>query len=100
MENLLSRVGVSHSQLLIILEVIVAMILGGIVGYDRQLADKPAGIRTHMLVAGAAALFFGLGNLAVAKFHAVFSDTTVRSDPIRLFEAIITGVSFLGAGTI
>ena len=47
MENLLSRVGVSHSQLLIILEVIVAMILGGIVGYDRQLADKPAGIRTE-----------------------------------------------------
>ena len=100
MENLLSRVGVSHSQLLIILEVIVAMILGGIVGYDRQLADKPAGIRTHMLVAGAAALFFGLGSLAVAKFHDAFSDTTVRSDPIRLFEAIITGVSFLGAGTI
>lgn len=36
----------------------------------------------------------------MAKFHNLFSDTTVRSDPIRLFEAIITGVSFLGAGTI
>src|SRR5947208_10025477 len=100
MENILSSLGIGSSQLLIILEVIVAMVLGGVVGYDRHLADKPAGLRTHILMAGAAALFVGLGNLAVAKFHNLFSDTTVRSDPIRLFEAIITGVSFLGAGTI
>src|SRR6266446_671472 len=100
MENVFSSLGIGSSQLFIILEVIVAMVLGGVVGYDRQLADKPAGLRTHMLVAGAAALFVGLGNLAVAKFHSQFADATVRSDPIRLFEAIITGVSFLGAGTI
>jgi putative Mg2+ transporter-C (MgtC) family protein len=100
MENVLNSLGIGTAQLLIILEVVVAMVLGGIVGYDRQLADKPAGIRTHMLVAGAAALFVGLGNLAIAKFHSAFADTTVRSDPIGLFQAIITGVSFLGAGTI
>ena len=100
METVFSSLGIGSQQLFIILEVIVAMVLGGVIGYDRQLADKPAGFRTHMLVAGAAALFVGLGNLAVAKFHAAFADTTVRSDPIRLFEAIITGVSFLGAGTI
>jgi len=100
METVFSSLGIGSKQLFIILEVIVAMVLGGVIGYDRQLADKPAGFRTHMLVAGAAALFVGLGNLAVAKFHAAFADTTVRSDPIRLFEAIITGVSFLGAGTI
>src|SRR5947208_9342643 len=100
MENILSSLGIGSSQLLIILEVIVAMVLGGVVGYDRHLADKPAGVRTHMLVAGTAALFVGLGNLATAKFHSAFADATVRADPIRLFEAIITGVSFLGAGTI
>jgi len=100
METVFSSLGIGSQQLFIILEVIVAMVLGGVIGYDRQLADKPAGFRTHMLVAGAAALFVGLGNLAVARFHAAFADTTVRSDPIRLFEAIITGVSFLGAGTI
>jgi putative Mg2+ transporter-C (MgtC) family protein len=100
MENVLTSLGLGASQLLIIVEVVVAMALGALIGYDRELADKPAGLRTHMLVAGAAALFVGLGNLAVARFHSVFSDNTVRSDPIRLFEAIITGVSFLGAGTI
>src|SRR5437762_8117117 len=100
MENVLTSLGVGGTQVLIILEVIVAMALGSIIGYDRELADKPAGLRTHALVAGAAALFVGLGNLAVAKFHSSFADSTVRSDPIRLFEAIITGVSFLGAGTI
>src|ERR1051326_3426984 len=100
MENLLMLLGLGASQLLIVLEVLVAMALGAIIGLDRERADKPAGLRTHMLVAGAAALFVGLGNLAVARFHAAFADTTVRSDPIRLFEAIITGVSFLGAGTI
>jgi putative Mg2+ transporter-C (MgtC) family protein len=100
MENVLTTLGIGNSQLLIIVEVVVAMALGAIIGYDRELADKPAGIRTHMLVSGAAALFVGLGNLAVLKFHSVFADSTVRADPIRLFEAIITGVSFLGAGTI
>src|SRR4051795_9893367 len=100
MESILTTLGIGSSQLLIILEVLVAMVLGAIIGYDRELADKPAGLRTHMLVAGAAALFVGLGDLAVTKFHGAFADSTVRSDPIRLFEAIITGVSFLGAGTI
>src|SRR5437764_8668748 len=100
MGSIVTNLGIGHAQYLIILEVVVAMVLGAIIGYDRQLADKPAGLRTHMLVAGAAALFVGLGNLAVAKFHSQFADATVRSDPIRLFEAIITGVSFLGAGTI
>jgi len=100
MEKMLTSLGIGNSQLLIILEVIVAMLLGAIIGYDRELADKPAGVRTHMLVAGTAALFVGLGSLAIAKFHSAFADATVRTDPIRLFEAIITGVSFLGAGTI
>jgi putative Mg2+ transporter-C (MgtC) family protein len=99
-EHLLTTLGIGNAQLVVILEVVVAMILGAVIGYDRELADKPAGLRRHMLVAGAAALFVGLGNLAVARFHAAFSDSTVRADPIRLFEAIITGVSFLGAGTI
>jgi len=100
MESIVTSLGIGNAQYLIILEVVVAMVLGAIIGYDRELADKPAGLRTHMLVAGAAALFVGLGDLAVSKFHNQFADATVRSDPIRLFEAIITGVSFLGAGTI
>ena len=100
MENVWSTLGIGPPQLLIILEVIVAMILGGVIGYEREEADKPAGFRTHMLVAGAAALFVGLGNLIVQRFGSSFAGETIRSDPIRIYEAIITGVSFLGAGTI
>lgn len=100
MENVWEVLGVGRFQLLILVEVLVAMVLGAIIGLEREGAEKPAGLRTHMLVAGAAALFVGLGDLIIPRFAAGGADATIRSDPIRIFEAIITGVSFLGAGTI
>lgn len=85
------------TQLGMLAEVALAMLLGGIIGFERELADKPAGFRTHMLVAGAAALLVGLGDSLLIRFG---GNEFVRSDPIRIVEAIITGISFLGAGTI
>ena len=85
--------------------VVLAALLGALIGIDRELADKPAGLRTHMLVAGATALLVGLGDPLVHHF-ALSTDINliragmIRADPIRIIEAIITGVSFLGAGTI
>ena len=73
------------------------MALGAAVGFERELARKPAGIRTHMLVSGAAALFVGLGGVTLAAFG---SSDALRADPVRIIEAIVTGISFLGAGTI
>jgi len=87
-------------QLEIIGEVALAMLLGGIIGMERERANKPAGFRTHMLVAGAAALLVGLGDALLHKYGGGGVDGTIRSDPIRIVEAIITGISFLGAGTI
>ena len=89
----------SLMQFEIIGEVALAMLLGGIIGFEREMADKPAGFRTQMLVAGAAALLVGLGDAMLRKFTA---DTSLNasSDPIRIVEAIVTGISFLGAGTI
>jgi putative Mg2+ transporter-C (MgtC) family protein len=80
-------------------EVALAMLLGGLIGIEREAAHKPAGFRTHMLVSGAAALLVGLGHALVSAFseHAALR---LQSDPIRIVEAIVTGVSFLGAGTI
>ncbi len=75
------------------------MLLGAAVGVERELADKPAGLRTHMLVAGAAAILVSLSDVVLAYF-AANSSSEIRSDPIRMIEAVITGVSFLGAGTI
>ena len=100
MESFLQAIHVGAPQLHLLLEVLVAMGLGGVIGYDRAASDKPAGLRTHMLVAAAAALFVGLAHIIVRTFGAGMPDQTVRSDPIRVYEAIITGISFLGAGTI
>jgi putative Mg2+ transporter-C (MgtC) family protein len=87
------------TQFGIVAEVALAILLGGIIGIEREVANKPAGFRTHMLVAGAAALLVGLGDALVQSFDPG-GDGVVRSDPIRIVEAIITGISFLGAGTI
>jgi putative Mg2+ transporter-C (MgtC) family protein len=87
-------------QLEIIGEVALAMLLGGIIGMDRERANKPAGFRTHMLVAGASALLVGLGDAMLHRYGGGGADGPIRSDPIRIVEAIITGISFLGAGTI
>jgi putative Mg2+ transporter-C (MgtC) family protein len=78
--------------------VALAMLLAGVIGLERELANKPAGLRTHMLVAGAAAFLTNLGEILIAGLE--ISETLIRSDPVRIIEAIITGISFLGAGTI
>lgn len=78
-------------------EVLVAALLGGAIGFDRELRDRPAGLRTHMLVAIASAMFV---TLAEALIEIEVDRALVRSDPVRIVEAIVTGVAFLGAGTI
>lgn len=86
------------NDLHILLDVALAMLLGGIVGLERELAQKPAGLRTHMLVCGAAALLVGIVDTLIA--HVSVAPGSLRADPIRIIEAVITGISFLGAGTI
>lgn len=88
------------SQLWIMGYVAFAMLMGALMGLERELAGKPAGLRTHMLVTGATTLFVVLGNMLVQRFEADLGEQVIRSDPMRLISAVITGVSFLGAGTI
>ena len=88
------------TQLKVIGEIALAMVLCGAVGVEREAADKPAGLRTHMLVGGAAAMFVALGDALLTRFNMGSAYTAIQSDPIRITQAIITGVSFLGAGTI
>lgn len=89
-----------QTQVQILLKLAVAMFLGALLGLERELAAKPAGLRTHMLVAGAAALLVVLAEFAVERFQADLGGGLIRSDPIRILEAVIAGISFLGAGTI
>lgn len=83
-----------------ILNVIYSMFLGGLIGFERELAEKPAGLRTHMLVAGSATLLIILGDIMIHNYSGGPATDIIQSDPIRIMEAIITGISFLGAGTI
>lgn len=88
------------AQAEIVARVAIAMLLGGVLGWDRERLGKPAGLRTHMLVAAAAALFVSLGDVVVEGVDARTTGSTIRADPLRLLEAVVAGVSFLGAGTI
>jgi putative Mg2+ transporter-C (MgtC) family protein len=69
---------------------LIAALLGGFIGFERQRERKAAGLRTHILVAMGAALF------AIAPLEAGMT----ISDASRVFQGIATGIGFIGAGTI
>ena len=81
-------------------KVVFAILMGGLIGLEREIAEKPAGLRTHMLVTGAATLLVILGDFMVERYGSSEFIQAIQADPIRIMEAIITGISFLGAGTI
>jgi putative Mg2+ transporter-C (MgtC) family protein len=78
-------------------KVTIAALLGGLVGLEREFAEKPAGLRTHMLVGATSAFFVILATQMISSFE---PQDIVTVDPVRVIEAIVVGVSFLGAGTI
>ncbi|HEU0305788.1 MAG TPA: MgtC/SapB family protein [Lysobacter sp.] len=88
-----------QAQLTVVATTAYAMVLGGVIGFERELKVRPAGFRTHMLVAGAAALLLGIGLLLLAD-PSVPDLKRVQIDPLRLLEAVVAGVAFIGAGTI
>jgi putative Mg2+ transporter-C (MgtC) family protein len=82
----------AHAQLVLAFQVLVACVAGGIVGLERELAGKRAGVRTHMLVAVASCLAVGVG--------LVVTDGNPSADPTRVMHGLLTGVGFIGAGAI
>ncbi|MBW8366863.1 MAG: MgtC/SapB family protein [Arenimonas sp.] len=89
-----------QTQLGVLATTAYAMLLGGAIGYEREMKNRPAGFRTHMLVAGAAALLVGLTDLLSQRFSGEGYRELITLDPIRLIEAMVAAVGFLGAGTI
>lgn len=83
----------------IVLRVVVAALLGGLVGFDREAADKPAGVRTHMMVAAGAALFVGVSVLISSGLEELGTQAA-RIDASRITAGVVIGVGFLGAGSI
>lgn len=72
------------------LRLVTASILGGLLGYEREMKGKSAGLRTHMLVALGAAIFIIVPQLAGAS----------QIEVLRVLQGLIAGVGFLGAGAI
>ena len=80
-------------DLIMILRVSMAFLLGGLVGWERERMQRPAGLRTHILVAAGAACF------TVASIYG-FEGLGTNRDPARLAAQIVSGIGFLGAGVI
>ncbi len=75
-----------------------AILLGALIGIERERRQRPAGLRTHILVSLASAIF---AVVAIESVHMTsLSGPEVRIDPIRVVEAVTAGVAFLAAGMI
>lgn len=88
------------NEFIILLHVIIAAILSGLIGYERGKIDKPAGVRTNMLVGGSVALLVNLGEIIVIHFTENELGGYISTDPTRIIQAIIMGISFIGAGMV
>jgi putative Mg2+ transporter-C (MgtC) family protein len=81
----------------VLLRLAVAAALGGVIGVERELREREAGLRTHMLVSVGSALFTIVSAYGFTEFFRLGS---VRADPSRIAAQIVTGIGFLGAGAI
>jgi putative Mg2+ transporter-C (MgtC) family protein len=78
----------------LLLKLLLAVVLGGIIGFEREIAGKPAGLRTNILICIGAALLMDVSTrIGLVDGHRV-------GDPGRIAAQIVSGVGFLGAGTI
>lgn len=88
------------SDLEIFGRLVLAVVLGGLIGIERELNDHPAGLRTHVSVALGAALFTIAGSYGFGEFADARNDTNVNIGVERVASNIVTGVGFLGGGAI
>jgi putative Mg2+ transporter-C (MgtC) family protein len=82
-----------------LLRLCIAGGLGAAIGFEREIRDREAGIRTHLLVSLGAALFTIVSAYGFHEFLAS-GDNVIRADPTRIAAQIVTGIGFLGAGAI
>lgn len=98
--DLLAAIGLeeTHTPLhIILLRLAIASALGALIGFERGAKTGVAGLRTHILIAMAAALFT---TLTFEIYHASLEYSPQAADPIRAVEAVTAGIAFLGAGAI
>jgi putative Mg2+ transporter-C (MgtC) family protein len=86
----------------IVARLLLAAIFGAVIGFEREWRNRPAGLRTHILICVAAATFAILTVEIVhaPMFHEPMLGEDVKVDPIRIVEAVTAGVAFLAAGVV
>ena len=77
-----------------LIAMLVSTVLGTLVGFERQMGRKPAGLRTHTLVCMGSTMF------VLLTVHAMREFGGSGMDPTRIIHGVVTGVGFLGAGSI
>lgn len=82
------------SEIDIVLRLVVSCILGGLIGFERESLERPAGLRTHILVCVGSAL------MTLVSIYGFTGYETVTKDPGRIAAQVVSGIGFLGAGTI
>jgi putative Mg2+ transporter-C (MgtC) family protein len=82
-----------------LLRIVIAAGLGGAIGVEREIREREAGLRTHMLVSVGSALFTIVSAYGFHEFL-TSGQAVVRADPSRIAAQIVTGIGFLGAGAI
>ncbi|MFA5928823.1 MAG: MgtC/SapB family protein [Candidatus Margulisiibacteriota bacterium] len=83
---------ISMVDLTVVYRLLLSGLLGGIIGAEREYAGKPSGFRTSILICMGSALFVHLALFSMASYNI--------GDPTRVIGQVITGIGFLGAGTI
>ena len=78
--------------LAVVIRIFMAIVLGGLLGVERGLKNRPAGLRTHMLVC--------VGACLVMLTNQYIYQTFQTGDPVRMGAQVVSGIGFLGAGTI
>ncbi|HEX4893023.1 MAG TPA: MgtC/SapB family protein [Hyphomicrobiaceae bacterium] len=98
MNELLGLARTATPEHVILIRLILAILVGGIVGLDREWKRKPAGLRTMMLISFGSAMFTLITIEIVADPR--LGEAASRADPVRIVEAVTAGVAFLAAGNI
>ncbi|MCA9392389.1 MgtC/SapB family protein [candidate division WWE3 bacterium] len=83
------------TELELIIRLIIAAVLGGMIGMERESAHKPAGLRTHVFVSMGSALFTVLAIQAIA-----YVPNITDFNPLQMLGSILVGVGFIGGGVI
>lgn len=84
----------SWTDVEMIFRLLLAVFLGALIGYEREITHKPAGLRTHIFVCMGACLF------TIASLYLIEDSAIGTFDTTRIAAGIVTGISFIGAGSI